>query len=270
MMTNRKSALRTSYLIPHTSYLKRFTLIELLVVIAIIAILAGMLLPALSDVKMTARSSQCISQEKQILLCVLNYSDSNNGWGPVVKYSGGYTRWPAVMYVGGYLTALELYICPEAALYDEAQYVFHARGLTPAQLLTDSGKTYFNYTHYSLNRYFIGGGDFDDSNLRTMSKAFMPSSKILAADSCGSPCTVVNYGATPVSERRGLSSGFFSTSAALKNIQPFIPLRHKKAGNVTWLDGHVTTEKDAWQIYQAHTSPAKKYHWDPLVSNPNK
>ncbi len=59
-----------------------FTLIELLVVIAIIAILAGLLLPALARAKGSARRVQCVSQMKQWCLGFLMYTHDNENFIP--------------------------------------------------------------------------------------------------------------------------------------------------------------------------------------------
>lgn len=106
---------------------KKFTLIELLVVIAIIAILAGILMPALSSARMRGRQTTCINNLKTVGSIFQAYADNNRDLPPLgwTNTYGGSHYWPQLLLMTGYLggkaqrysilnkTTGNYFLCPE-------------------------------------------------------------------------------------------------------------------------------------------------------------
>src|SRR5580692_951340 len=98
---------------PHLPHRRAFTLVELLVVIGIIAVLVGMLLPALNRAREQANTTQCLSNLRQIGTAIQNYASDNQAYLVPGRYDAlGYPasttiaeseNWATILVNGHYL-----------------------------------------------------------------------------------------------------------------------------------------------------------------------
>ena len=203
-----------------------FTLIELLVVIAIMAILAGMLLPALSRSRDQARITQCAGNVKQLASAFQFYLDDYDGTYPcevqgAIGYSAEKTSWHGLI---GY------YIYGDKSLFPIAGWpAFPAPGVFSCPTLQTKlpgNKVYSNEAHYAINNYLFGWLDY--ANPENTAVKLTPV-KAGSIKSESSTMLLVDV----------RSSNTNNTTGNWSFATPRVALRHNRQANAAFMDGHV-------------------------------